>query len=334
MEQEKVLDQDRVLSKVRGLLAKAESLGPDNPEGKACQERADAMMEQYAIDQAQLRESAPAAGHQKPGTLKIDLIPVGSPYEDPVSKMVMVVAEYCRCKPVFHRMGLSADRVAQMKEWYGDNVMSQVTVAGFEYDLRYFEMLFTNIHLHMASGYDPKVNWSASDEDNAYALHNAGLNWRAIARAFGPSHPMGWDGVLRPDGGHLGRAGSYWKACYRRATLARGEGEIRIAKFGDSNERKVIEYRYNFAMSYVSTIRLRFDQIKASRVKTGEIVLARSMDRITEFMSEMFPDLETIGFKFTPGYNAEAWKAGNVHGQAADLDASSRVSNKQRPGIA
>lgn len=324
---------DRVLSKVRGLIAKAESLGLDNPEGKACQERADAMMEQYAIDQAKLRESVPVVEQVKPGHMDMDICPAGSPYEAPITSLVVAVAKHCRCQVIFSRANMNRDLVEELKAIYATEFNVIARVFGYQSDLKYFEILFTVLHLHMAGGYDPKVNWSASDEDNAYVLHSAGLNWRAIARAFGPSHPMGWDGVIRKDdGGHLGRAGAYWHACYRRAVRARGEQEIKLPKFSDGSA-KLIEYRYNFAESYASTVNRRLTEIRNSRQSGGELVLASSAEKIRDMINEMFPERGTIDYGAKPAFNPNAWAAGNKRGLEADLNANTRVSNPARPEL-
>jgi hypothetical protein len=329
------MELDKVLSKVRGLIEKAEHPSTPEAEAKLCRDKADAMMTQYAIDQAQLRDSAPVAEQQKPGQISVDLCPCGSPYEQPVTSLVVSVAEHCRCQVIFSRAGWSRSKVEEWKRFYPGGLNVQAKVFGFESDLRYFEMLFTILFLHMSSGYDPKIDRSLSDEDNAYALHNAGLNWRAIARLYGETdHPMGWDGVIRPDGGHLGRAGAYWKSCYMRAIRSRGESEVKLKKFSDSNDSKVIGYRYNFAMSYISTVRMRLEEVRSSRATGGELVLLSSTAKIREFIDELFPDLKDITWESnTPSFNPTAWSAGNKHGLAADLNASSRVANKSMPEL-
>lgn len=324
------MELDKVLSKVRGLLAKWESLGDDNPEGKACKMKADEMMTAYAIEQAQLRESAPVAEKPTPGKIRVDdLCECGSPYEIPITGLVALVAEHCRCQAVFHNIGKTEAEARAWEEAWRFKRMVAASVFGFESDLKYFEMLFTVLLHHMASGYDPKPDRSLTDEENAYALHNAGLNWRAIARLHYPWHRMGWDGIINPaDGGHLGRAGAYWKSCYKRACLDKAEAQVKLPKFSDSG-RGLINYRFNFAVSYTSTVRQRLEEARQGRSKSGELVLASSMQMVTELIEEMFPDLKTVPQEApVSGYNGAAWSAGRKHGQEADLNVSARVTNK------
>jgi hypothetical protein len=326
----KTMDLDKVLSKVRGLLNKAEHPSTPEAEAKMCRAKADEMMTDYAVTQAQLRESAPAAEQARPGNIKIDLCYAASAYEIPITNLVSVVAEHCRCQVVFHNLAKTTQEARDFEEVWGHKRMVKVSVFGFESDLRYFELLFTLLHLHMSSGYDPKPDRSLTDEENAYVLHTAGLNWRAIARLFYPWHKMGWDGTHKEN--NWQRYGAYWSACYKRAVKARGENAVVLPKFSDSGA-SLINYRYNFANSYASTIGQRLTESRQGRSKSGELLLASSFTKIADAILEAFPDLQAVQYATVQDFNQAAWGAGRKHGQEADLNTNARVKSETRPEL-
>ncbi|MQY02009.1 DUF2786 domain-containing protein [Actinomadura macrotermitis] len=111
----------RMLGKVRALLAKAESTEfPE--EAEALSARAQELMSRHSIDRALLAARSGAGDAPSGRRLAVD-----SPYEAPKAVLLTVVAEANRCRAVWHReLGL-------------------VTVLGFPADLAAVEMLFTSL---------------------------------------------------------------------------------------------------------------------------------------------------------------------------------------------
>ncbi|WP_192809791.1 DUF2786 domain-containing protein [Actinomadura rudentiformis] len=111
----------RMLGKVRALLAKAESTEfPE--EAEALSARAQELMARYSIDHALLAAESGMGG--EPAGRRI---PVDHPYDSPKAVLLTVVAEANRCRAVWHReLGFS-------------------TVLGFPSDLAAVEMLFTSL---------------------------------------------------------------------------------------------------------------------------------------------------------------------------------------------
>ncbi len=112
---------ERVLSKIRALLAKAESTEyPD--EAEALSARAQELMAKYSIDQALL--AARSGQRDKPGGRRLV---IDNPYEEPKASLLQTIAAANRCRTVWHReLGLS-------------------TVVGFPADLDAVEILFTSL---------------------------------------------------------------------------------------------------------------------------------------------------------------------------------------------
>jgi Protein of unknown function (DUF2786) len=119
-EQEPVADE-RMLSKIRALLAKAEST-EFAEEAEALSARAQELMAKYSIDHALL---AAEAGRKEEPTGR--RLPVDSPYEAAKASLLSAVAKANRCRAVqYERLGMSA-------------------VIGFAADLDAVELLFTSL---------------------------------------------------------------------------------------------------------------------------------------------------------------------------------------------
>lgn len=112
---------ERVLGRIRALLAKAESTEFPR-EAEALSARAQEMMARHSVDQA-LVWAAGAAGSEPEGRRLV----VDNPYEAPKAVLLDVVARANRCRAVWHgRLGFS-------------------TVFGFASDLAAVELLFTSL---------------------------------------------------------------------------------------------------------------------------------------------------------------------------------------------
>ena len=115
------LADDRMMSKIRALLAKAEST-EFAEEAEALSARAQELMAKYSIDHALL---AAKAGEKEEPTGR--RIAVDNPYESPKTTLLNVVAEANRCRAI----------------WAKD--VGLVTVVGFPADLDAVELLFTSL---------------------------------------------------------------------------------------------------------------------------------------------------------------------------------------------
>jgi hypothetical protein len=112
---------DRMLARIRALLAKAEST-EFAEEAEALSARAQELMAKYSIDHALL--AAESGREQKPGGRRIA---VDNPYEAPKATLLQTVAQANRCRVI----------------WLKD--IGMVTVIGFPADLDAVELLFTSL---------------------------------------------------------------------------------------------------------------------------------------------------------------------------------------------
>jgi len=118
--QERTADE-RILGKIRALLAKAEST-EFTEEAEALSARAQELMAKYSIDHALL--AAEAGRKDDPASRRL---PVDNPYEGPKAQLLEEVAKANRCRTVWYKsLGMSA-------------------VIGFPADLDAVELLFTSL---------------------------------------------------------------------------------------------------------------------------------------------------------------------------------------------
>ena len=119
-DQERTADE-RILGKIRALLAKAEST-EFTEEAEALSARAQELMAKYSIDHALL--AAEAGRKDEPASRRL---PVDNPYEGPKAQLLEEVAKANRCRAVWYKnLGMSA-------------------VIGFPADLNAVELLFTSL---------------------------------------------------------------------------------------------------------------------------------------------------------------------------------------------
>lgn len=320
------MNLDNVLSKVRSLVQRAEHPSTPPDEAALCRAKADEMMLKYAVDQAMLRDSQPQAEQQKPSKIVIDLCDAGIPYESQFTMLVMVICEHTRTQCLF--LGAQMDKSA-LDSWkivYGDFKV-QAEVYGFESDLKYFEILYTTLLLHMSNGIDPRPDPALSDEENAYNLHNSGLNWGEIARLYYPARDAqhgGWNGVKVPSGDFY--PGKVWKRAYDRY-LRKNKGTA-VSLPPKFTEAARTNWRQNFAESYVATLRRRLYMARSGHQAGSEIILRSSMQAINEMIRREHPNSAKMADTKRVEYNAAAYKAGNDHAQSADLNGNARVSRR------
>jgi hypothetical protein len=120
---------ERVLARVRALLAKAEST-PYPAEAETFTAGAQALMSRHSISAAMLAASAPRRARDTPGGVRIGVDP---PYESPKAALLSAVADANRCRSV----------------WSKD--LGFCTVVGFDADLQAVEAVYTSLLVQATS---------------------------------------------------------------------------------------------------------------------------------------------------------------------------------------
>lgn len=295
------MDYTKVLQKVQKLIALAEHEGTPPEEAKRAREQADAMMLKYAIDEITAEAAMPVGERQKP--IMVDMnIGVNSDIIQYVAGILTQIASHTRCK-VRHYTKSARNEHGQLE------YMS--TVYGYESDVKYCEVLYTTVRLHMLGLLLPKPDPAKSEDENAYALHYAGFNWLEIAGIYGWRKQTYSGRIQREhERGHIsddlydkyeaGKAevwynersdsyqsnwqlgSSYKRACHRQAKKL-GEKVQRIPAGGSKG------YRQDAANGYFNMIGMRLSEIRRSRKAGAEVALAGRVRDLEKFFREQNP---------------------------------------------
>lgn len=158
------MEQDKVLDKVRKLLAKAEDPGVTEAEAEAYNNLAAKLISQYGVDRALLAESGEVVDEIARVSISID-----NPYSHDKKDLLAHIASALRCKTVHYGSGRSITRVV---------------VFGYQSDLERVELLYTSLLLQAtnqlvkARPQDDDDRWGPRESTAAYRR-----SWMAGFRA-------------------------------------------------------------------------------------------------------------------------------------------------------
>jgi len=306
------VELSKTMTRVRALIAKAENLeslgDPESMnEASSCRAKANEMMDRYGLEEWELLKDAPTGF--KPTRIKVDIGEAGNPFLSETSTLVNVVATFCKCSSVW----MKGSGYKNVREEY-------CYVYGYESDLRYFELLFTTIYLHMAETIFPKPDPNQSLGENAYELHNAGLNWFDIAQAYGWEQTDSWMGEPKlmyrnratGERASWGKSIGRIKSAYTAEIKARGEDALRIPPSGSEN------FRRNAVQGYLHRIAQRLREITGKRGTGMELVLADKSQNIRAMIDSDFDKVRMERNKDVK-YNAAAYRRGVNHANTASL---------------
>lgn len=348
------VDLDKILHRVRQCIAKAENLTmdaekPDVSEGDraaylaeadAARTMADTLMLQYAIKEVGAAAEDPTK-KVRPIIITVSMGP-DSEISGYFSWLSDTLIRHCRCK------------VRRYTSWSDGGY--NMKVYGFESDVRYFELMYTTVLLHMMGVLLPRFESSRSLDENVYVLHNSGHNWLQIAEMDGwkKYNSMRWseyDGTMPPagmkvpyyhknEGWHPSTTvGGKYKRAYYRACEARGEQPLKVAANGTRT------YRTSAADGYVAMIQQRLWRIEKDRQHGAELILASRVNDLDKLFREDNPDLfverpptpapdpsakqkKVRPRKYVPApFNEEAYRRGAAHAKTADLNGNSRMGH-------
>lgn len=260
-------DREAIMRRVRAMLDRADH--PNTPPEEAATARA--MAEKMIMKHRIEEEEAYARGDVKAAdaiTVQdrfMDVCPMASKYAD----IYMSVFAYC-----MRHVGVEA----VITGWRDDPAtglrMRQCRVFGYESDLAYGEMLFTNARLYFAAKMEPKPDPELSDEDNVYALRSSGMERIRIAEV------MGW--------GTTGSATAKVTRLYKRACEARSESAVLTGR-----GMSVADYRAQYCDGFKLELwtRLQAARIAADSEAGDGIVLHNRAERVTEALYTAYPSL-------------------------------------------
>jgi hypothetical protein len=175
---------EKVLDKVRKLIALAEHPNTGDAEREAFLAKADQMMTQHAIDEAMLALVDPAR-KTEPITERFEFVSADHKWFGQFRSMMVGIVAAGRCKGANHYDGT-------------------ITLVGYRDDVEYVKMVWLSVYMGFVAKLDPTWDASKTEDSNVKTLKDAGWKWERIAAAGG----FDW-----PDGGKLKRA--YRRECAR-----------------------------------------------------------------------------------------------------------------------
>lgn len=289
---------DKMMRQIKQMLVLADH--PNTPEHEADLARANAerLMQKYRIEESELIESGALASEAvTPGVQDIHVAPWTSEFYNTYWSILHYIADHCGV------------RMAQTTTAYLDGVgYLTASLVGYEADLRYADVLFTNAKILFAERMEPKPLDSLSDEDNVYRMRSAGMERIRIARLLGY--------------GDTTSATAKVTRLYKKACEARGEHAVLTGK-GNS----VTAFREAYSLAFVSELANRLWTARnAVESDSKAMVLVGRKEAVDEAFYKRFPHLRPIPADRAIGENAKSKKVRQYRTTQADLKRMERLS--------
>lgn len=276
----------KLLNKVQGLLAKAES-SPFSAEAQAFREKADELMTVHAIQEMELVNSGKKK-RTEPTKRSIRVSDSGGLIRDQLVDMFGDVMMHCNVYPVYH--GLRG----------GPKDPVRATVVGYEEDIDYAETLFVSLRMSLARDMSPRWDGSLTHDENVKRMKEAGMKWEQIATAAG-----------EPGTGKDGK----WIRAYKRQCKKDGTEPI-----GANPTNYVRNYAAGFRIEVLSRLQQMKEATQASVDTSKALVMVKSKnEEIAAKVHEFFPRLGRAPVRSSGKFNGRARKAGQIAGSKADL---------------
>jgi Protein of unknown function (DUF2786) len=255
------------MRQIQSLFDKADHPNTPPDEADSARAMAQKLMAKYQIAEEQARQQAVAQGTDaKPIRDEFFLCDNGNKFYNEYWWMLAAVAAHVGVRTKYDWKAVDLED--------GRRVYGLIAhIVGFESDVRFAEMLYTNIRAHFSETLEPRLDRSLTDQQNVYRLRNAGMERNRIAALL-------W-GAAMTDGAAHGRVTKLYSA----ECKARGEDPKVV---GRSVNAKT--YRSTFAEEYVSAIRERLSRMRAmAGIESGAIVLRGRKEAVTEAYYDFFP---------------------------------------------
>ncbi len=160
---------ERILGKVRGLLAKAADPGIDPREADLFRQKADELMTKYAISSWQLQTAKESDRDIVARDYDFSWFTANTAdkteHKHTLWSIMLTVARHCRVKVINYA-----------PSYY----KGTIPIVGLKSDMDWFDLLFTNIMTDFVSGLEPRPDANLSFEENLARLKDAGMKWQRI----------------------------------------------------------------------------------------------------------------------------------------------------------
>lgn len=291
--------REGMLRKVRALLAKADDT-PFTAEADTFRQKADELMMIYAIQDFEL--SAEDKRRETPTSRIIVVAAENSPISSQLINLASAVSKHCRAKIVF------------LTDRHISKGSVKASVIGFPSDLDYFELLFTSLHLQLASTLEPKRDPTRTKGQNVKIMKESGMKWERIAQLCDIPFP-----------------GPQAIGIYKKECRAQGTTPLKTAP---------ITYVRNFTTGFVTEVTDRLymmrkttEQNTAGLNDNLPVLWKTRQDEINEETRRLYPHLSTMKTTAAGKYDPQARGAGKASGSKADLSGGRNRVNGSRGAL-
>lgn len=258
------MTDDKIIDKIAKLLAQAEHPNTSDVERDTFLAKADAMMLQHAIDEAQVRASQSPNERRKPVRVDVQLFDTNTVYGN---KMRVIAGKVARV------LGVSMAYSSR------ENMCHLI---GFSEDVSWMQMLFLNIQSNFVSKIRPRWNDELSLSENVAAFRESGVSWGDVSKI---AHQHGAIDDYDRKGEFA--QGDKLAALYKAHCKAKGTQPITITRHK--------AYRHTFTEAFTNRIMARLEEMQEARrgASSGfEVVLYDAAKAVEDMFYEEFPHLD------------------------------------------
>lgn len=251
------------LNVVRQLVERANDPRLENEiERQRMREKAEHLMRKYRIDEEDLIAQDPKSAEP----IQKKMVLLGDSYRNPFTdwyfSMFAEVAEHTGCEYLArYERNANTGKVGLCGY-----------LVGYEGDVMYAELLYTDAYMTFGSHVDPRYDPSKSERENIYVLRRSGMPRKDVAQAI-------WGNWTHANSAKVGRI-------FREECVARGENPDVMGR-GFDNE----VYREAYARNFVFRLG---DRLRAARRAEdehgGALVLHGRKERVQEAFWTAFPE--------------------------------------------
>lgn len=250
------MTDEKIQKKIKALLDRANHEGTTEHEAALCQEKAEALMQQYRITMAMMDFDSNESGRK---IVSEELDTNFEAHTGRLRSMMFSVYKHCGCQ------------IGQ--KWTG------TTAVGYEDDLFYAGMVWANIYLDFSRQLLQTWQANRTFDSNVYHLKESGKSWMEIVYASPAS-----EGLNKNSGARL------------RAAYARYAESIGADKKAQPRNPKLWRESFAQSYSVRLGERLWDLRQKAEKENTtdekGALALVRDEDRVKAEFYRLFPDLD------------------------------------------
>jgi hypothetical protein len=264
-----------MIRKVQALLMKANDSAATPAEAENFRAGAEALMLKYRIEETMLTAEEKMVAGISVIWEEFPVCDVNSEFVSTYRGIASTIIAHFEIRGVYRVKDVNGVR------------MHVVEVVGYESDLRFFELLFTEAALAFGKRLEPKYDRNLSDQVNAYLMRSAGMEGHRIAMAiYGRD-----DKNLRPK----------VRRMFEQEAILRGEDPKPLLGRGVNVKQFRKSYAEGFDYEFYS--RLHKAKFAAAQVEQG-LVLASRKDQIDEAFYERYPQYRPVEVKgYVPSGN-------------------------------